>query len=253
MRPGGVKSAERVLDVFELFRDTQRPMNGTEICEALGYPASSGNALLKSLVARGYLSVDATSLRYFPSLRLTHLGDWIPGRVMSHATTELLEDLHAQTSETVTLSMRTGLFMQFITVLPGTFPISLRITEGYMAPLFGSVIGTAALSTLPQKQVQRLTRRVGSTPGSLAPGLTLEAVLEEIEDVRARGYALAYDRVLPDTGAIAMPLPPMLAEQPLVIGVGGLSPRIRQSEAVLVRKMRASLRRLEQESSDNAA
>ncbi|HXC55894.1 MAG TPA: helix-turn-helix domain-containing protein [Rhizomicrobium sp.] len=50
-----IKSAVRVFEVLELFERERRPLTLKDICGAFGYAPSSGAALLKSLVALGYL------------------------------------------------------------------------------------------------------------------------------------------------------------------------------------------------------
>ena len=102
-----VKSAGRVFEVLELFRQARRQLSGAEIGQALNYPKSSANALLKSLVALGYLVVNTRTLRYFPSLSVTQLGEWIPAIVLGSGDAfEILTDVHSATQETVTLSVQ---------------------------------------------------------------------------------------------------------------------------------------------------
>ncbi len=45
--PGVVKSAGRVLQIFEFFDEVRREANVVEICATLGYPQSSTSALLR--------------------------------------------------------------------------------------------------------------------------------------------------------------------------------------------------------------
>src|SRR4051812_27531129 len=102
-----VKSAVRVLEVFELFERERRPCALNEICAALDYPQSSGTVLLKSLVSRGYLSYDRSARTYFPSLRLASLGEWVGPALFGQDGTifEVLRDLHRATGETVSIAL----------------------------------------------------------------------------------------------------------------------------------------------------
>jgi DNA-binding IclR family transcriptional regulator len=238
-----VKSVGRVLEVLELFAQRREPMSGIQICRALNYPKSSANAILKSLVKLGYLALNTDNLKYFPSLRVTYLGDWLPGQLLGTIeTTKPLESLHEATSETVTLSMQNGFHMQFIRVLPGTFPISLRASEGFMAPIFGTAVGAAYLSTISDQAILSLYERAvnrGELKGQI---VSLEAVMEDVVAARKDGCARGYDRILPDTGAIAAPLKTQAHDQHLVVGVGGLSARIRRSEDTIVENLKRVIR-----------
>lgn len=239
-----VKSVGRVLEVLELLREERRPLTATDIGRALGYPKSSANAILKSLVALGYLSFDRASLAYFPTLRVTQLGDWLPGVLLGRAEAlNLLDELHEATSETVTLSMQNDLSMQFLRVIQGTHPISLRVVDGYVAPLFGTGVGAALLSTKSPEEVRALAERALGRARKRSERFDLEAVLAEIEAVRRQGYAAAYDRLLADTGAIAMPLPTPVDGRVLVVAVAGLGGRIHRNESRIIRVMRRAIAR----------
>lgn len=52
---GGVKSAARVLDILELFREAEGDLGLTEVARKLSLPKSSAHGLVNTLVARGYL------------------------------------------------------------------------------------------------------------------------------------------------------------------------------------------------------
>ena len=234
-----VKSVGRVIAVLELFEAKREALTGAQIASELGYPSSSTNAVLKSLVKLGYLSWNTLTRRYFPTLSVSNLGEWILDDLLANETLEILEALHAATGETVTLSTQNDLNMQFIRVIPGTFPISLSVREGYLGPLFGSAIGTACLSRLNDNQISRLHERGKRSPGSASSKFQLTDVMAEVETARERGFAVGYDRILQDTGAVAIPLP----NQPeFVVGVGGLSPRIHRSEEAIVEAMHKAIR-----------
>lgn len=238
-----VKSVARVLEVLELFAQRREPMSGIEICRSLNYPKSSANAILKSLVELGYLALNPDNLKYFPSLRVTYLGDWLPGQLLGTIeTTKLLESLHEVTGETVTLSMQNGFHMQFIRILPGTFPLSLRVSEGFMAPIFGTAVGAAYLSTITDQAIRDLYDRAARRGALTDQAASLEAVMVDVAAARKDGYARAYDRILPDTGAVAAPLVTHAHDQHLVVGIGGLSARIRRSEDSIIENLKRVIR-----------
>lgn len=233
-----VKSVGRVLAVLELFKEKREPLSGTEVASELGYPSSSTNAVLKSLVKLGYLSWETQSRRYFPTVSVTGLGDWLPEKLLTNEILEMLQVLHEGTGETVTLSTQTDLNMQFVRVLPGTFPISLSLREGYLGPLFGSAVGTASLAQLSDEQISKLLKRVRSEGESGADQLELADVMAEVQATRERGYAVGFDLILQDTGAIAMLIP---SHPKFVIGVGGLSPRIQRNKAAIINLMQRTV------------
>lgn len=239
---GVVKSAGRVLAVLELFHRMRRQLSAAEISQALGYPKSSANALLKSLVALGYLVLNPKTLRYFPSLSVTRLGDWIPSVLLSSGDAfAILREVHAATQETVTLSVQNDLSVIFLKVIPGTFPISLRLTEGFVAPLFTTAVGFAILSQMPDEEIAALAARSDALVRKRSDKVDLQKLLREVRETRQRGFAVRYDALFPDTGAIGVPFTSEVEAFPLAIGVGGLRDRIRRNERSIYAAVRSSL------------
>ena len=50
-----VTAIERILDIFEAFQASQRPLSLTDLAEAANIPKSSCHAIVTTLTARGYL------------------------------------------------------------------------------------------------------------------------------------------------------------------------------------------------------
>lgn len=232
-----VKSAARALDILEVFAARQAPLTATELGAALGYPKSSMSVLLKSLVTQGYLSLNGSDQGYFPTFKVARLGDWIAGALLgSEALLPLLERLRDATGETVTLTTASDLQMRCLHALIGTHPIALQVEEGVTFPMIGTAIGTAWLSAQEDGTVRERLKRWQKLGG--ARKAPLDETGAAIAEVRARGYATAYDAVLPDTGAIAMPLRTAGVGETLVIAVAGLNDRIHRAEAKIVRDMK---------------
>lgn len=240
-----VKSAARTLEIMEAFAADRRPLTAAQLGQSLGYPRSSLNVLLKSLVAQGYLSSNTLDLSYFPTLKLTHLGDWIPSAIFgSNSLMPMLEELRDVTGETVTLSMATGLHMRCLRALPGRHPIALQLDEGLLFPIFDSAVGRAYLSTLADDDIDKLLQQHNARrPRGAA--LSRAAVTEVLEQVRRDGTSIAYDKVVPDTGAVAIALQSPEQGEMLVVAVAGLNSRVKRSEAQIIRQLRQWCRRVE--------
>jgi DNA-binding IclR family transcriptional regulator len=239
-----VKSAGRAFEVLELFRAERRQLSAAEIGQALGYPKSSTNALLKSLVSLGYLVLDHRSRRYFPSVSVARLGDRVPAALLgSGRAFAALSEVHAATQETVTLTVQSDLSVNFLKVIPGTFPISLSMTEGFIAPLFGTAVGTAILSQLSDAEILALAERANARTRRRAAKVDPQQGLRVVRDAKERGFVVLYEAVFPDTGAIAVPFPSEIDGLPMAIGVGGLSERIRRNERSILRALRAAASR----------
>jgi DNA-binding IclR family transcriptional regulator len=234
-----VKSGARVVEILELFSHEKRPLTATDIGAALNYPKSSASQLLHTLVESGWLSLDSESMRYFPTLRVSNLGDWLPTELFGGAATDaLVEELWRETQETATLSIPNGVHMEFVRVHVGTFPISLNLPAGTKVPMFGTAVGTAFLQTHSDDAIDRLYQHAAAKDALTDPERSFEDYLSEIRHARKRCYAVGYDRLLSDTGAIGVCLFAGGQSHAVVLGVGGLSSRIARSEPSISRLMR---------------
>lgn len=233
-----VKSAARALDILEVFASERKRMNSAQLGAALGYPKSSLSVLLKSLVAQGYLANGGGDQDYFPTLKLARLGEWIPAALLgSDALLPMLAKLRDQTGETVTLTMAADLHMRCLHALIGTHPISLQVEDGVSFPMVGTAIGTMYLATQEDKFVSDLLSRWSKQHPEQSKA-TMNNLRTEVENARTRKVACAYDIVLPDTGAIAMPIKPVEGGEALIVAVAGLNHRIHRKEASIIQAMR---------------
>ncbi|HEY0940227.1 MAG TPA: IclR family transcriptional regulator [Steroidobacter sp.] len=239
-----VKSAARTLDVLELFQRKRRALSAAAICQALGYPKSSANVLLRSLVSQGYLVLNARTMQYFPSLRVTRLGEWIPRTMLvSGRVSAILEDVHAVTQETVTLSVVSDLSTTFLKVIQGTHPLSMQTPEGFVAPLFTTAIGMAILSQMPDEDIDELVDRANFRSRRREEQVNRKVLDAAIQETREKGYCVRYDAVIPDTGAIGVPFPSDVDGFPMALGIGGLASRIERNERAIYKHVRACLAR----------
>jgi DNA-binding IclR family transcriptional regulator len=230
-----VKSAGRVLEILEYFDDVQQPATVMEVADTLGYPQSSTSALLRSLVALGYLDYDRYKRTYVTSHRVALLGSWVNSDFVSEGSViSLMKELNELTGDTIILATRNGLFVQYIHLIQATSAARLHVTLGTTRPIAASVSGFAMLSTLTDHEIRRIVMRVNAETDDGKPLVKLADVMEHVNHTREKGYAFSCDMVTRGGGMIAAPLPGPLGAQPLVIGIGGISEVMRAREIELV-------------------
>ena len=233
-----VKSVGRVFEILELFSSVREPMNAQSICHRLNYPQSSTLVLLKSMVELGYLAFDSAVKTYFPTPRISSLGSWIFPDLLAGGDMDVkMASLNQQTRETVYLAVQKNLSMQYIKVYPGLLPIALTMTEGGSAPLFGSAVGMALLSTKSKDELDRLTDR--SNGGDIQQSIDLSALEKQLALIRKQGYCSVFDSVLPGAGAIGIPLPSKLMPGNYALGIAGPTERIRDNKQQIIEAAQA--------------
>jgi DNA-binding IclR family transcriptional regulator len=236
---GVVKSVGRTFEILELFDKLRRPMSAKEIADHFGYPASSGMAILKSLVILGYLSYDRTSRLYFPTPRLASIGNWVDQALFGHGhVIDLMNDLSEATGETISLCTHDSGVMRFIHVIDGRHPINATVVVGRTSPLTRSSVGRAYLATLDDRDVSHLVERLNKKAASKKDRTDMAELAKQLKRVRQTGYEASYGEVVEGLGAIAVALPTKRAESRFVLCLAGPSERLQAQEKALARRMR---------------
>ncbi len=241
-----IKSAVRVLEVLDFFREHRQPASLKQIAERLDYPASSATVLLKNLIALGYLSYDRGTRAYFPTLRVAALGDWISHELFGRGEIfELMQDLHAATGEAVSIALQNDVYLQYIRVIQAVHPLRFHTDEGSQRPLTQSATGWLMLATHPDAMVEKLVRRANIATLRTQDRQSLEVMQERVAQCRREGVAYAENIPLLGGATVAALLPVKVQGRAVVLGMGGTIERIRPNKdkyLKLVKEMASSVK-----------
>lgn len=239
-----IKSARRVFEVLELFDRERRPLMLKEVLVALGYPASSGSALMKSLVTLGYLDYDLSRRAYFPTMRIAALGAWVQSALFPDGVLDAVMDhLRQTTGETVILAAQSDLAAQYIHVVRSAEPLQFVIPPGARRPLANSGMGWLLLSAKTDAEIERLRRRINAEAGD-RPKLSQGQLMERVDEVRRRGYAFSKNNITEGAGVIGVLLPKGPFGRVFGLGIGGPVARLESHEDMIVAELRAAAARL---------
>lgn len=244
MAGDAVKSAKRALEILEVFSRHRRPLALKEVLDETGYPTSSGSALMKSLVALGYLDYDRERRTYFPTMRIAALGSWVQGALFGEGPLlATLEDLHRRTGETVVLAVQSDLHAQYVHVIHSAEPLQIRTPPGTLRPLARSGMGLVLLSAKRDAEIERLRRRINAA--GEGAGQSREDLMARVNEVRTMGYAFSRNAISPGVGIIGAALPNGPFGRTFAVGVAGLVPRLEEKQDEIVGDLRAVVARLE--------
>ena len=243
MTDSAVKSAKRAFEILEAFSRHRRPLALKELLDELDYPASSGSALMKSLVALGYLDYDGERRTYFPTMRIAALGSWVPRTLFGDGPLlGALEDLHRETGETVILAVQSDLHAQYVHVIPSPEPLQLRVPPGTRRPLAQSGLGLVLLSAKRDPEIERLRRRINAAGEGAA--LSRDEMMARVNAVRARGYAFSRNAISQGVGIIGAALPNGPFGRVFAVGAAGQVERLERKEDEIVAALKTMLWRL---------
>jgi len=246
MQPSHVKSAMRVLEILEFFKNVRQPRAMSEISAALGYPQSSTTVLLKTLIALGYLNFNRKERLYFPTVKVTSLGEWVPNTLFaSGGIIDAMNDVHAETGESVSINTKNDIYVQYVQVLQSVHALRFQVNECELRPMTQSATGWLLMSTMSDKVLDNLIRRANIVTQKNGERVELPAMMEKIRTIRRQGYASAENIPFLGGATLCVLLPVTIQGQPVSLGLGGAAERIRQNSAHYLQVLQSAAKRLE--------
>jgi DNA-binding IclR family transcriptional regulator len=188
------------VQVIELLAEQAEGSAVTAVAQRLNIPASAAHRLLITLAETGIAEQDEQTKHYrltlaFPALGLRYLSSF----TFMEICRPVMDALAEQTRELVRLAIVDRANLIWIAKTQGSRS-SLRIDplEGRSAILHVTAAGKAWLASLPNEQAKKLVRLRRPGAGRAAPYgpraiQTADALIEDLEMCRRRGYGLTYD------------------------------------------------------------
>ena len=237
MSGANVTAIDRVIDIFEAFRLSQRPLSLTELSEAVGMPKSSCHAIVGTLVARGYLYTLTRPRALYPTKRLFDLArDILDNDPFIERTAPLLERLRDTTRETVILGKRQGDTVVYLHVIEGLHSIRYAAKPGDIKPMHSSSIGKAMLGSLKEPDMREWIEQHALPAVTPATITDAERLLSDVLQSRRAGYFQTRGENVGDVWAVAAFL--RIGQETLGVAVAGprnrMEPTMSECAQVLV-------------------
>jgi IclR family pca regulon transcriptional regulator len=235
-------SLERGLAVLGVFTPSRRVLSNSDIADELGLSRSTTHRYAITLVALGLLEQDSRR-RYRLGLGVTDLG------MTALNSTSLREHAHPYLLElryTASLGVLSGSEVLYVdrvrSFRRGQVTSDLDLQPGSLVPAYCTAMGKLLLASLPGPELRglfvatKLTKRAANTIASK------KALREELEQIRAAGFACSDQEFAEEAIAIAVPVHNEACEViaavalatessviPLVELADGLGPQLRAS------------------------
>lgn len=189
--------------ILEAFQHDDVELSLSELSRRTGISKASVHRLAQELVEWGML--ERSGFEYRLGMRAFELGSRVPRfRVLRDAVRPFMEQLHFSTKEAVHLAVLDGLEVLYLEKVAAARSAKPSRIAGRM-PLHCTSTGKVLLAfsppTLLEEVVSRELPRLTPTT-TVAPGL----LVEQIRQVRARGWALEQEEVAVGYCSIAVPL-----------------------------------------------
>src|SRR6266487_1243733 len=202
-----VKSADRTLDIFELFAAEPHGLTIAEISDRLGVARSSTHGLVHTLAARGYLVQDGGG-RFQLGARLIQLGLNVVERLeLRSAARATLERLVAATHDTALLVVPDrGDLLYVDKVLSDARDVRTDPRVSSRRPLQCSSLGKALLAALDDGAVEEIIESSGLERATEYSITDRGALMQDLAQTRTRGYSVDEQEALLGVWCVGAPV-----------------------------------------------
>lgn len=237
-QPQTITSIERAADVLGLFADAgEQTLGVTEIANALHLSKAVVYRILSSFRAKGFIVIEESSRRYALGPRALHLGlaylNRTDARTLAHPE---LERLCRETTETATLSLRTGWTRVYVDQVTPDRDVKMVVQLGQQAPLHAGASSKAFLAFLPLAEQDAYLDR----PLEKVTDTTITDVKKLRRDLTAiadRGYAVTLGERMEGAGSLAAPILGMDGTPAAVISICGPAHRLKSKVTDIAPKL----------------
>jgi DNA-binding IclR family transcriptional regulator len=218
-----IRSVDRASALLLALGDTTRDAGVTELARALDLHKSTASRLLGTLLKHGLVERSATG-RYRLGLTVVRLG-WHAEQCLDlrQIAAPQLATLARTVHESVSLETLEG--DEACTIAYSDQTGVGRDRSGRSSPLHASAAGKILLSSLPERDVIRLSK-VMFRPYTSRTIVRVDMLLEELARVRRRGFSTAFGEQEPAVSAVAVPVLDHRAEVVAALEVRGPGSRI---------------------------
>jgi DNA-binding IclR family transcriptional regulator len=225
------QSGEKLLKIMEFIADQGTPVRVLDIAKGMNTSSSTILRFLRTLEDCGYVGQDPATLRYYLTFKICGISNKVISstdiRDICHP---FLRDLARMMGESVCLATENNLSVAYIDVVEGRHSIIRNMQRiGSAAPMHCTGIGKILLMEAQEEKLNRLINERGLERFTKNTITTREDLIQELAQVRARGWA--YDNEECEIGARCIAFPIRNFSGKIVAGfsVTGLTARMSDS------------------------
>lgn len=201
-----VKSAKKIFQVLEELAKNGGRMKLKDISNNLGFPPSTVHRLLHTLTELGYVDQDTKSSDYIIGVKVLSLAASSLGGIdLGNIAFNYLVKLRDATGETANLAVMDGNESLYIQKVESRAMVRVFSLIGKRAPLHATGVGKIMMSDKSWFEVQEILEETGIPKITKFTIDSMEEMKDELETIRARGYA--YDNEECELGAFCVAAP----------------------------------------------
>ena len=246
------QSVEKVFQIIELMVSKGGEMRLQDISEQVKSPTSTVLRYLSTLSSFGYVYQNADSSKYALTLKLAQLGSLVSEQ---HDIRNLVHDylvsLSDEFQESSCLGIEEDNEVVYIDVINGPDNMLKTMQRiGKRAPLHATSVGKNILQNYSHEEILKIIEKKGMAELTIHTITTPEALFNELEDVKKKGYALDLEECEVGAKCLAVPLKDYTGKVVASISISGPTSRMTDEK---INKMKTYMLQMSEEISKKLA
>jgi len=222
-----IQSLDRGLALLETVALARQPVSLAELTRGVGIDRSSVFRLVNTLKLRGFLAQMPSSKSYVLGSAVWRLAGLFPwGQVLKQLAREQVAALVTQTGESAHVVVRVGHQAVFVDHESTGQPVGVSTCDGACETLHATAVGKALIADYDRDRLVELLGR-GPLPAATKRTIrSIDALAEECQRIRKRGYALDDEENHEGVRCLAAPIRDSSGEVVAAIGISGPADRL---------------------------
>lgn len=231
----GVKSAERVLEIFDLLAKNINGLTCKEISQKLGYATSSTFELLKTLYENGYILMTENK-KYLLGTRFIRLGNIVNENLdIKNLIRPYLMEIMNILYETTFLGMLSKDKIVYIDKIQSNHTIATNAEIGSLKPSYCTGLGKIILAYMSKEKLDKILEEIEMIKYTENTIIDKEIFKRKLIEYKKLGYAIDDEEIEEGLWCLSVPIFDSSGEVKLAISVSGPKERMLSKE-ILIKK-----------------
>jgi len=201
------QTVEKALDIVEAFVHAEGSLGITELSNKLKMNKSTVYRILQVLLGRDYVHQDNKTNKYYLGYKILTIGGALLGQIQLREVAKThLEELVAETAQTVRLAILDQEEVVYIDHVEGRDPISIRLQIGSRGPVYCTAAGKSILAFLEEKEKNNILARCTFEALTSKTIIKVKNLKAHLRQIKNNGYSFCDEEYAKGVRAVGAPV-----------------------------------------------
>ncbi len=227
-----LEKAFKILEYLEINREKTRL---SDIAHYFKIPYATTFNILKTLAKHKFIECEESSKQYQLGFKLFQMGNHVQYiRDLREVSLPFMRELTRESGETSHLGILMDLSLYFLEIIESPLANKTRAIVGSSLPLHAPAVGKTLLAFQPEEERNKIVSSIDLTRFTPHTIIDRGKLIQELNLINDRGYAVDNEEVFLGTTCIAAPIFSSFKKIVAALGITGDTKRINQNKPTLI-------------------